>query len=256
MGVSALSQPAEQEIGLSRLGIVVAVTAEARSLVKQPVAVGEIIYLPQGGMLQISGIGPRRADLAARSLLEKGAAALLSWGSAGGLAPKLSPGSLILPRIVIASNRSFYYVDASWHRDLCNRLKGQVHFHTEPLAESATVVCSPSEKTALYRQTGAIGVDMESAAVAAVAREEGVPFMVVRAVADSANTTVPYSTVNAVDGFGRLNLLKLIRGLVKHPTELFALVRVGRNYRAAQRSLETAARLIGNDLLVNDVSLS
>ena len=105
---------------MSALGIVVAVTGEARSLVKQSVANGDLIRLPDGAMLTVSGIGPKRATVASRALLENGAAALLSWGSAGGLSPDLFPGSLILPKAVIASNRSCYCVDATWHNSLCN----------------------------------------------------------------------------------------------------------------------------------------
>jgi adenosylhomocysteine nucleosidase len=188
--------------------------------------------------------------MASRALLEKGATALLSWGSAGGLSPALSPGSLILPKTIIASNRSLYHVDSTWHNRLCNQLKGHVDFHTDPMTESTAVVCTPAEKAILFRETGAIGVDMESAAVATVAQEVGVPFMVVRAVADATDTTIPRRTLNAFDEFGRLNFLTLIQGFVQHPTELFALLRVGRNYRAAQRTLAAVARLTGNNLLV------
>jgi adenosylhomocysteine nucleosidase len=235
---------------LSTLGIVVAVTAEARSLVKQSIANGELVHLPDGTMLRVSGMGPRRAAVASRALLEKGATALLSWGCAGGLDPKLSPGSLILPKTVITSDQFLYHVDATWHESLRNRLKGHVDFHTEPLVESTIVVRTPGEKVILFHETGAIGVDMESAAVGAVAQETRVPFMVVRAVADSADTTIPDSTLNAVDEFGRLSLLKLIQGLAGHPTELLALVRIARNYRAAQRTLAAVVRLTGSNLLV------
>jgi len=251
VGLGTLSEPVEQEVGLSHLGIIVAVTAEARSLIKEPIPNGEIINLPGGAMLIVSGIGPTRSAMASRALLEKGAAALLSWGSAGGLKPNLSPGSLILPKTVIASDRSLYHVDMPWHKSLCNRLKGHVDFCTEPLVESAMVVRTPAEKVALFRETGAIGVDMESAAVAAVAQEVQVPFMAVRAVADSTNTTIPEMTLNAVDGFGRLKFLKLIQGLAKDPTELLALVRIARNYRTAQRTLAAVARLTGKDLLIS-----
>jgi hypothetical protein len=91
---------------------------------------------------------------------------------------------------------------------------------------------------------------MESAAVAAVAREERVPFIVVRAVVDGMDTTIPQSTLSALDEFGRLNFLKLIQGFLRHPTELFALLRIGRNYGAAQRTLELVTRVTGRDLLV------
>jgi adenosylhomocysteine nucleosidase len=235
---------------LSHLGIVVAVPAEARSLAKQPIATGKLIHLSEGIVLKVSGMGPRQAALASRTLLEKGATALLSWGSAGGLAPELFPGNLILPKTVIASDQSLYHVEASWHQHLCNRLRGHVEFHTEPLVESATVVSTPAEKAVLFQRTGAIGVDMESASVATVAQEAQVPFMVVRAVADSINTTIPESALNAVDEFGRLSFLKLIQGLTKHPGEVFDLVHFARNYRAAQRTLAMVARLTGYNLLV------
>ena len=235
---------------MSSLGIIVGVTAEARSLAEYSITNNEPVHLQEGVMLCVSGVGPRRAGLSSRALLGKGATALVSWGSAGGLSPKLFPGSLILPKTIIASDRSVYQVDTSWHERFCHRLKGQVDLHTGPLAESVTVVRTPSEKAILSQQTGAIGVDMESGAVAAVAREERVPFMVVRAVVDGMDTTIPQSTLSALDEFGRLNFLKLIQGFLRHPTELFALLRIGRNYRSAQRTLELVARVTGRDLLV------
>jgi len=234
---------------LSVLGIVVAVTAEARSLLKQSIASGELIQLADGVFLTVSGTGPKRAAIASKALLERGASALLSWGSAGGLTPKLSPGSLILPKTVIASNRSLYHVDPIWHDRLCNRLKGHVEFHKDSMVESPAVVRTSAEKAILFRETGAIGVDMESAAVGAVAQQERIPFMVVRAVADAVGTTIPESTLNAFDEFGRVSFLRLIEGLVQHPTELFTLFRIGRNYRAAQKTLAAVVRLTGNNLL-------
>lgn len=233
---------------MSVLGIVVAVTAEARSLLKQSITSGELIQRPDGVLLTVSGMGSKRATIASKALLERGANALLSWGSAGGLTPRVSPGSLILPKTVIASNRSLYQVDAIWHDSLCNRLRGHVEFHTDSMVESPAVVRTPAEKAILFLETGAIGVDMESAAVGAVAQEERIPFMVVRAVADGVDTTIPQSTLNAFDEFGRLNFMKLLQGVGRHPSELFALFRIGRNYRAAQRTLAAVARLIGNSL--------
>ncbi len=251
MGLGTVSEPAEQEIGLSHLGIIAAVTAEARTLTKEPIPSGELIYLPGGAMLIVSGVGPTRAARTSRALLERGATALLSWGSAGGLASKVSPGSLILPKTVIASDRSLYHVDTPWHERLCSRLKGHVDFHTEPLVESSRVVRTPAEKATLFRETGAVGVDMESGAVAAVAQEARVRLMVVRAVADATDTAVPESTLNAVDQFGRVSFLRLIRGLARDPTELLALVRIARNYSAAKGSLVAVARLVGKDFLIS-----
>jgi adenosylhomocysteine nucleosidase len=235
---------------LSHLGIIVGVPAEARSLAKHPIINDEPVPLREGVMLCVSGVGPRRAGQASRRLLEKGATALLSWGSAGGLSPELSPGSLMLPKIIIAPDRSVYHADPPWHKNLCNRLKGRVEFHTGPLAESETVVQTPAEKATLFQQTGAVGVDMESAAVAAVAQEARVPFVAVRAVADSTDVALPSSALNAWDEFGRLNFLRLIRGIAARPNEFLPLIRLARDYRAAQRTLALVARLTGSDLFL------
>jgi adenosylhomocysteine nucleosidase len=232
---------------LKRLGIVVAMKAEARTLAKQPIAEGERVLLSGGAVLLLSGIGSARASTAARALLEAGATALLSWGSAGGLRSELSPGSLSLPSMIIAADRSAYPSDPAWHARLCSRLKGHIALYTGPLAGSATILRTAEEKVELYRQTGAFAVDMESGSVAAAARTAGVPFAAIRAIADSAETEVPRATLQAFDEYGQLNLRELFKGLTRHPTEILALARLGIHFRMAQTTLTKVARRIEGD---------
>ena len=238
---------------MAYLGIVAALIAEARSLTKEPLAVGELIHLPDGGRLQISGMGGDRARVAAQALLGNGVTALLSWGSAAGLIPDLLPGSVILPKTVIAADRTpdriLYPVDATWHERLSIRLRDHLNVHTGPLAESLTVVTTPDEKAALSSRTGAIAADMESGAVARVAYEAGVPFMVIRVVSDPFDLAIPACALAASDEFGQVRFSKL-RKLALHPSELLTLARLGRNFRAARAALEKVARLVGTDLLV------
>jgi adenosylhomocysteine nucleosidase len=250
MGLGTLSQPAKQEISLRHLGIVVAMMAEARSLVRKPIITGDLIHLPEGILVQISGIGPRRAGGAAKNLLEHGATALLSWGSAGGLIPTLSPGSLVLPGKVIGADQSSYSTDPTWHGHLFNRLKGYVDLYQGPLAESVVVLKSSAEKRVLFERTGAMAVDMESGAVAKVAQDAHVPFMAIRAIADSADMAVPQNSLGAIDEFGELNLHRLLKELIRHPFELFAMIRLGWNFRAAQVTLAKVATLAGSHLLI------
>lgn len=250
MGIGALSQPAKWGIRLRRLGIVVAMTAEARTLVRKPIIAGELIYLPEGILVQLSGVGARRARGAAKNLLELGASALLSWGCAGGLVPALSPGSLVLPRVVIGNDQFSSSTDPTWHERLSNRLKGCLDFHQGPLAESAKVLRTSAEKRILSERTGAIAADMESGAVAGMAQEAHVPFMAIRAIADSLDAIIPGTSLAAVDEFGQLNPLKLLRGLIGHPLELFPMIRLGFNFRAAQATLAKIVRLAGHNLLV------
>ena len=133
-----------------RPGIVTAMAAEASILAKVPIPAGELICLPEGGMILLSGVGANRARSAARTLLEKGATALVSWGFAGGLFPGVSAGSLILPERIIASDQSVYHVDPVWHERLCSRLETYVGLHRGTLAESAAVLANCAEKTAFF----------------------------------------------------------------------------------------------------------
>jgi adenosylhomocysteine nucleosidase len=250
VGLGTLSQPEEQEVNLKHIGIVVAMTAEARSLVRKFVLTDEVIHVPEGVVIQLSGMGAQRAERAANNLLKYGAAALLSWGTAGGLVPSVSPGSLVIPSVVIGADQCSYPTHPAWHERLFQRLKGYVDLYQGILAESVTLLKSSTEKRVLFERTGAIAVDLESRSVAGVAQEARVPFMAIRAIADPADMAIPQVSLAAVDEFGQINLLRFIRGLLKHPLELFPMIRLGRNFRAAQATLATVAYLVGSHFLV------
>jgi len=230
-------------------GIVAAMVPEARILGKGPIAPGELILLPEGAMLLLSGIGANRARVAAQTLMEKGATALVSWGSAGGLIPALSPGRLILPERILAADQSVYPVDPIWHERLYSRLKGYVDPHPGVLAQSTIVLATRSEKAALFRRTGAVAVDMESASIAQVAKEAGMPFMAIRAITDGAEMDIPRGALDSIDEFGRVRLIGLLSFMARHPVELSALVRMGRNFRAAETTLAQVALRAGSYLL-------
>jgi len=230
-------------------GIVTAIFAEARILSRGPIAPGEVLHLPEGALMLLSGMGADRARLAARFLLEKKAAALVSWGSAGGLLPGLSAGSLILPERIIASDQSVYRVDPIWHERLSSQLKGYLDLHKGALAESPVVLATCGAKSILFGRTGAIAVDMESASIALVAKEAGIPFAAIRAVTDAAEMNIPRSALSSIDEFGRVRLSRLLLGLVRRPVELRGLVRLGRNFQAARATLTTVARHAGSNLL-------
>ena len=225
-------------------------TGEARSLTRQVIAQSQSFGDPEGVTVHVSGVGGHRARLAGRKLIESGAKALVSWGTAGGLTSQVSPGSLILPHKIISAEGSIYEADSIWHERLFRRLAGRIDLHTGLLAESKGVLASPSEKRALFDSTGAIAVDMESAAVAGVAHQAGVPFVAIRAIADRADVTVPQSVLTSLDPFGRLRPLRFLGKLFVHPNDLSSLICLARNFRTAQASLAAVAGLVGGDLLV------
>jgi adenosylhomocysteine nucleosidase len=123
-------------------GIGAALLAEARILSEGLKATGELIHLPGGAMMLLSGMGADRAHLAARALLENGATALVSWGFAGGLLPGLPAGSLIVPEDIIAADQIVYPVDSVWHKHLCRQLQGYMDFYKGPIAESPAILAN------------------------------------------------------------------------------------------------------------------
>ena len=155
-------------------------------------------------LVELSGVGDARAENAAHRLVDRGARALVSWGVAGGLDPDLAPGTVVLPDAVVHTDGSSQEVDLAWRDRLMERVSGQVVTSTSSLYHASSVITSPDEKRAVYERVGAGAVDMESAAVAAVASEMGIPFVVVRVVVDAAGVRLPEVALTMCDEGGRL----------------------------------------------------
>ncbi|HZT51736.1 MAG TPA: hopanoid-associated phosphorylase [Stellaceae bacterium] len=190
----------------------------------------------------VSGADAARAKGVARRLLEEGAAALMSFGVAGALAPGLAPGALLLPSRVIDPAGAEFLPDPAW-RDaaraaLAARGLGVIE---DPLAGAAHIVAAPAEKAALHRRTGAAGVDLESTAAAAAARRAGRPFLVLRAVADPADFALPAAALAAVDAAGRTLVLPVLLAALRRPGQVPDLVRLARFTRRALDALARAA---------------
>ena len=249
MGPGALSKLESQGSSLTRPGVVVPLIPEARPLVKKPMSRGELRILPEGTLIKHSGVGAKPARLSALALLENGATALLSWGSAGGLRAAIPAGSLVLPKTVFSSDQTPFRVDTTWHERLHTLLKGHIDLFTQPLIESPSILRTPSEKAALFKQSGAIAVDMESAAIAQTAMEACVPFMAIRVVVDPSHMTVPACALAAVDESGTFRALRLLKNLIRRPQDLIPLVQLGWHFRSAQATLSKVVGITGHKFL-------
>lgn len=236
------------------LGIVAALPGEVEIFTKKPIAAGTVTRLSDRVLLILSGVGAKQASLGGRLLLDNGANALLSWGVAAALDYRLASGSLILPRQVIAADQTVFQVDPDWHEGLYHRLSSRFATYLEPLMESQTILASRVQKHVLFERTGAVAVDMESAALGRLAYQTEVPFLAIRAIADTADMTIPRSVSGAIDPAGRIRLFSLLAQLILHPGEWYALWRLFRSFRAAQTTLTEVARYAGNDLLFSTSS--
>jgi adenosylhomocysteine nucleosidase len=232
---------------LKRLGVVAALEAEARAFCSSAQrhrspgdrrSGGAFSVLDDGSLLTVSGIGFAAASAAASALTTAPVSALMTFGLAGGLDPALKPGTVVLPHQVISTSGAIFTTCRSW----CARLAaeaGSMHWAVGgKLLSSALPLDSPAKKKAAFEDAGAVAVDMESAAVAAIAAAHQLPFVALRVIVDTASDPLPQSVVAASQG-GRLRIGRLLAGLT--PGEIAALVGLARRYRVAIGSLRAVA---------------
>lgn len=194
------------------------------------------------------GSAERARDEAAR-LVTDGAVGLVSFGLAGGLAPQLHPGDLLLPESVRGAGLASWSVEPIWRERLHPRLAAAgLEPKSGTFVGSERIVATPSDKRALFDATGAQAVDMESHAVAAVATAAGLPLLVLRAVADPSDQAIPQVAREALTPDGRVRLRATLGGLIREPGELMALLRLARQSARGLASLSRAAALAGPGL--------
>ncbi|HEY7673353.1 MAG TPA: hypothetical protein VIC71_14150 [Gammaproteobacteria bacterium] len=187
-----------------------------------------------------SGPGPARARAAARAAVAAGANALVAWGLAGGLVPRLRPGDVVLPERGFSIGGPEWRAAPRWHAALERALGGAFRVHTGTLVSVAEVLASPVAKRTAAESCGATAVDMESAAIAAVAAGAGIPCVAVRIVADTSVDSLPDDIGKWIDASGRRRLLPLL-GTVVAPAQWPMLMRLASRHRAARRTLAALA---------------
>lgn len=232
MGTGAIPDAvARRRSGLT--GVVAALPAEARWLRASALAV------------RVGGVGAEHARRAARALIADGALALVSWGTAAALAPTLGIGTLVLADRVVGDSIPLV-PDLAWTARVAESLHGIVPLVRGTMACPTDVLRNANEKHALADRSGAIAADMESAAIGAVAREAGLPWIVVRAISDAADTVVPSSVTSAIDGAGALNMFRLVGGLLRNPIEIAALPKLARGMRRSGETMRLVAPVLEN----------
>jgi adenosylhomocysteine nucleosidase len=169
------------------------------------------------------GMGKRNAERVIRGTLEQEQPRLvLTCGSAGGLRPELTIGTVVF--------------DADAETDLEPALLAagaqRARFHC-----SDRVAATAAEKRALRQSTGADAVEMESAVIRAVCREQNTPSATVRVILDTAHEDLPLDFNQLMTPEQELSYAKLALALVKSPGKVAALLRLQKHTQAAARRL-------------------
>jgi len=220
---------------MSRIGIITGLAEEADCL--------DVFAANERPLIGVAAAQPEKAEILAAEMISGGCQALLSFGMAGGLAAEVASGDVIVASSVVAPEGQTYETSTPWCQGVLERLGDNASIGV--VAGSGTVVDSPAAKTDLASATGAVIVDMESQAVAVAAADAGIPFLVIRAVADPVDGAIPAWLTGNISETGTPKYLPIMAGLAMHPWDLPGLLRLKGDSGRAITSLRRVAGRLG-----------
>lgn len=153
-----------------------------------------------------SGVGKVNAALGAAALRTAGADRIVFTGVAGGLAPEVGVGDLVVADDVVQHDVDVTALGrapgellgepAAWRADdrlraacehAAREVSGGAGVHTGRIASGDQFIASVAQRVRIVEQFGALAAEMEGAAMAQACARMGVPWAVVRSISDSAD---------------------------------------------------------------------
>jgi len=201
----------------------------------------------RSGVLVQIGMGPMRARAA--GFAAPAARAWVMMGCAGALVGWLRRGQAIAANDVVVlddAGRVAERIPAASAPFAAQAARHGLHVITGAIAASPVVLSTLDVKAAVERASGALVVDMESGALAAVARDRGVPFHALRVVLDLADESLPFGPDVVDERTGTVRMGRAIRELAP-PSRWPEVVRLLRGQRAAARALGELAQVIADE---------
>jgi adenosylhomocysteine nucleosidase len=179
-----------------------------------------------------TGVGCAAAERRLRKYLEHSTPDfVIAAGFAGATIPGCSIGDLIL-----ASNRSDPTLLASAEKSLARfkARKGNLYTGSE-------MIDSAAERAELWSREQAIAVDMETATIAAICRENNLRLLSLRVLSDTPEKPFPLPAHVLFDVQRQRTMARrLVRYLVSRPSSMIRLIRFSRQIKRARKSLTTA----------------
>lgn len=195
------------------------------------------------GISVLCGTAQRYVDKL-ESAVQAGGSGIISIGIAGGLAPGLSPGDWVIASGVVAEGTRIP-TDVRWSQRLLKALPGAVH---ADISGVDAPVVAEADKRELHKAYGTVACDMESHIAARIAARHGVPFAACRVIIDPVERTLPPAALVGMRSDGRPDVFAVIRSVCQQPRQLFSLLRVVADLRAARSALSDGRRRLGGDL--------
>jgi adenosylhomocysteine nucleosidase len=193
-----------------------------------------------------SGAGPANAGRVASGILAAYADTkplLIICGFGGAITPALKPGDLIIAESIVDATEGLEYPRERLIPDprltalaMEQRVSG-ARLHKSVLVTTNRVLITAHEKREWKQRTGAVAVDMESAAAASAAVECGAKWISVRAITDDAEQDLPLDFNRLTDEHGNISSARITMAVLLRPWAVPGLMRLGKNSTLAGKNL-------------------
>jgi hopanoid-associated phosphorylase len=200
----------------------------------------------RAGLSAVVGAGDHRRTVAVVEEQASRAECLVSFGIAGALAPHLKPGDIVLSTEVVDDDKR--WLTSKRLRPIISELAREIGATEGPVLGAQIAVATAADKDRAWRETKAIAVDLESVVVARAAAALGIPFVVLRAIADPASRELPPAALVPLEHDGTPALGQVLASVMRRPQQLPTLLAVAREARQALQALVGPAHALNRVL--------
>jgi nucleoside phosphorylase len=201
------------------------------------VKIGDVsVYQAQIGRAQvdfvITGMGMENAGRVSDALFDQPYQFCITAGFAGALCEKHGVGDILVAEAVQQLGHS---KTLQCSRNLVYAARDDGAKLVKLFLTSSEVVSTSEEKKQLAPFADA--VEMESFAILAAAQRHKKAIVAIRVISDSVRHDVPVDVNAMVDDKGQVKIAGVVRYVARHPLQLPALIRLGRDSRTAAEAL-------------------
>jgi adenosylhomocysteine nucleosidase len=194
------------------------------------------------GFSVVVGAGDRGRTTALVEGAVRRANCLVSFGIAGALAPNLRAGDVVISTEVVAAEQR-WRAEESFRCRVADLARG-IGALEGPVLGASAILATTADKSRAWSETGAVAVDLESDVVARIAASAGIPFVVVRTIADAVYRELPPAALIPLSENGTPKLAQVIVSVLRRPRQFVALVSLARETRKALSALAGPARAL------------
>jgi len=113
-----------------------------------------------------------------------------------------------------------------------------------PVLGASSILATQMEKTRAWIATRAVAVDLESEIVARTATALGIPFIVLRTIADTARRDLPPAALVPLSADGKPDLLGVLAAVLRRPFQIAGMMGLAQETRIALSALIGPARAL------------